>query len=298
MRFGAYVPTSGEYDVATLVELAREVESLGYHGMFVWDNILSTFDGRGILDDTTVALTAIVLATQNLHCGPLVTPLARRRPWKVAKELATLDRLSRGRMVLGVGLGGTWDFAPFSEPPADRRRGEILDEALTVVTACWSGRDVHHHGRHFTVDGARMLPVPVQQPRIPIWTAGYWPATAPFARAARWDGVAPLRKGHLFEGLLPDELSACLRHIQQLRDRDEAFDAVYFDTGTAPVTRSRVDEYEAAGATWWLVSTNPAEESLAEFRARLRSVSDAIDMSQAVDTLSRTATRGEHHPFG
>src|SRR5262245_33220543 len=108
MRFGVYVPTSGEYDVRTLAQLAREVEGLGFDGMFLWDNILTTFDDSGTLDDATVALTAVVLATQRIHCGTLVTPLARRRPWKVAKETATLDRLSGGRLVLGVGLGGTW----------------------------------------------------------------------------------------------------------------------------------------------------------------------------------------------
>lgn len=268
MRFGIYVPTSGEYEVATLVELAREAEDTGWDGMFVWDNILSTFDNSGRLDDTTVALTAVVLATERIHCGPIVTPLARRRPWKVAKEMATLDRLSGGRLILGVGLGGTWDFAPFGEAPPGPERGALLDEALAVLIACWRGDDVHHRGRHFTVDGARMRPGPVQQPRIPIWTAGYWPGSAPFRRASRWDGVAPLRKGELFEGLTPDELAACLAYIRAHRDEDRPLDAVYFHTRAGD--GARVDEYESAGATWWLESTNPATETLAEFRTRLR----------------------------
>ncbi|HEX5997179.1 MAG TPA: LLM class flavin-dependent oxidoreductase [Jiangellales bacterium] len=267
MRFGVYVPTSGEYDAATLIELARDVETHGWDGMFLWDNILTTFDESGHLDDTTVALTAIVLAAERIHCGLIVTPLARRRPWKVAKETATLDRLSGGRLILGVGLGGTWDFAPFGEPPPDRARGELLDEALTVLTACWRGDDVHHHGRYFTVDGARMRPVPVQQPRIPIWIAGYWPGTAPFRRAARWDGIAPLRKGRVFEGLTPEELTACLRYIREHRAENRPLEAVYFHTRAND--DARVDEYEDAGATWWLESTNPATETLGEFRARI-----------------------------
>jgi hypothetical protein len=268
VRFGIYVPTSGEYDVATLARLAREVEDQGYDGMFLWDNILTTFDGTGILDDTTVALTAVVLATTRIHCGPLVTPLTRRRPWKVAKEMATLDRLSGGRLVLGVGLGGTWDFAPFGEPPPGPQRGALLDEALEVLTSCWRGTDVHHRGRHFTVDGARMLPTPLQQPRIPIWTAGYWPGTAPFRRAARWDGVAPLRRGELFEGLLPDQFTACLAFINEHRTVATPIDAVYFHTRPGG---PNADEYQQAGATWWLEATNPATESLAEFRRRLGS---------------------------
>jgi alkanesulfonate monooxygenase SsuD/methylene tetrahydromethanopterin reductase-like flavin-dependent oxidoreductase (luciferase family) len=267
VRFGIYVPTSGEYHVATLIELARDAERLGWDGMFLWDNILATFDDSGQLDDTTVALTAVVLATERIHCGPIVTPLARRRPWKVAKEMATLDRLSGGRLILGVGLGGTWDFASFGEAPYGRERGAVLDEALSVLTACWRGDDVDHRGRHFTVDGARMQPVPVQQPRIPIWTGGYWPGTAPFRRAAQWDGVAPLRKGEQFEGLTPDELAACLSYIRTHRETAAPLDAVYFHTTSHD--GARADEYRDAGATWWLESTNPGLESLAEFRARI-----------------------------
>jgi alkanesulfonate monooxygenase SsuD/methylene tetrahydromethanopterin reductase-like flavin-dependent oxidoreductase (luciferase family) len=260
------VPTSGEYDVPTLMDLAREVETLGFDGMFLWDNILTTFDDSGTLDDSTVALTAVVLATNTIHCGLLCTPLTRRRPWKVAKEMSTLDRLSGGRLVMGVGLGGSWDFAPFSEEPPGRSRALMLDEALDVITACWRGQDVHHRGRHYTVDGARMRPTPLQQPRIPIWTAGYWPGTAPFRRAARWDGVAPLRRGHEFAGLTPEEMAACLGYIGCFRGGP--LEAVYFHT--RPDDGARVEEYVAAGATWWLESTNPATESLTQFRARLQ----------------------------
>jgi hypothetical protein len=112
-----------------------------------------------------------------------------------------------------------------------------------------------------------MRPTPVQRPRIPIWTAGYWPGTAPFLRAARWDGVAPLRRGRLFEGLMPEGLAACLALVAEHRDPGRAFEAIYFHVDADD--GARVDEYEEAGATWWLESTNPATESLAEFRARI-----------------------------
>jgi len=267
VRFGVYVPTAGEYDVATIAGLAREAEDLGWDGMFVWDNILATFDGTGILADTTVALAAIALATQRIHFGPLVTPLARRRPWKVAKEMATLDHLSGGRLIFGVGYGGSWDFAPLGELPPGPARASMLDEALHLVTAFWTGDDVHHRGEHFTVDGARMVPAPIQRPRIPIWTAGYWPGAAPFQRAARWDGIAPLRQGHLFQGLNPTDLAECLAYVRSYRESDEPFDVVSFHTD--PRRQYSVAEYEAAGATWWLESTNPVEESLAAFRSRI-----------------------------
>ena len=112
-----------------------------------------------------------------------------------------------------------------------------------------------------------MLPPPIQRPRIPIWTAGYWPATAPFRRAARWDGVAPLRSGHLFRGLSPDELANCVAYIRSVRTSDRRFDVVSFQT--EPNQDELVPEYGRAGATWWLESANPVSESLAEFRARV-----------------------------
>jgi alkanesulfonate monooxygenase SsuD/methylene tetrahydromethanopterin reductase-like flavin-dependent oxidoreductase (luciferase family) len=97
VRFGVYVPTFGEYDVETLARLAGDVEAAGWDGFFIWDHLAWTPDGEQELADTTVALTAIALATERVRFGALVTPLARRRPWKLAKETATLDRLSRGR---------------------------------------------------------------------------------------------------------------------------------------------------------------------------------------------------------
>jgi alkanesulfonate monooxygenase SsuD/methylene tetrahydromethanopterin reductase-like flavin-dependent oxidoreductase (luciferase family) len=269
MRFGIYVPTSGEYDVPALMRLAREAEELGWDGFFVWDNLLATFDGSGVLADTTVALTAVALATERIRFGALVTPLARRRPWKVAKEMATLDSLSHGRLIFGAGLGGTWDFVPVGELPVGPVRAALLDEGLGVLHAFWSGEAVVHKGEHFTIDRARIVPPPVQRPRIPIWVAGYWPGGAPFRRAARWDGVAPLRAGHIFRGLTPAELSECVGYVRSHRDREAPFDAVYFHTSTARDS-SLATEYEQAGATWWLESTYPVTESLAEFRQRMR----------------------------
>jgi alkanesulfonate monooxygenase SsuD/methylene tetrahydromethanopterin reductase-like flavin-dependent oxidoreductase (luciferase family) len=268
MRFGVYVPTSGEYEVPALVELARDAESVGWDGFFIWDNILATFDGSGVLADTTVALTAIALATERMRFGALVTPMARRRPWKLAKETATLDRLSDGRLVVGAGLGGTWDFAPVGELETGPRRAAILDETLDVLTALWSGRPISRRGEFFALDEARMLPTPVQRPRIPIWVAGYWPGRAPFRRAARWDGVAPLRAGALFQQLTPEELHDCVDAVGAHRRVSAPFDVVFFHTSRGRGA-ARVPEYADAGATWWLESTSPLEESLNEFRRRL-----------------------------
>src|SRR5512132_882052 len=124
--------------------------------------------------DAWITLAAIAPATQAIRLGPMVTPLARRRPVKVARETATLDRLSGGRLTLGVGLGSDRfgsELSKTGEQLDDRLRGEMLDESLQILTAAWSGEPVHYRGEHYTVDGIQFLPRPVQQPGVPVWVA-------------------------------------------------------------------------------------------------------------------------------
>ena len=93
--------------------------------------------------------------------GSIVTPLARRRPVKVARETATLDRLSGGRLVLGAGLGDDRfgnEFSKTGDEVDGRVRGEMLDEALAILPTAWSGRPVRHRGTHYTVDDITFLP--------------------------------------------------------------------------------------------------------------------------------------------
>jgi alkanesulfonate monooxygenase SsuD/methylene tetrahydromethanopterin reductase-like flavin-dependent oxidoreductase (luciferase family) len=87
-------------------------------------------------------------------------------------QTATLDRLSGGRLTLGVDLGSDWSGNELSitgEERDDRRRAGMLDEALEVLTAAWSGEPVYHRGEHYTVDGMRFLPRPVRRPGVPVW---------------------------------------------------------------------------------------------------------------------------------
>jgi hypothetical protein len=268
MRFGVYVPTFGEYDVGTLAELAREAEGAAWDGFFIWDHLAWTPDGEQDLADTTVALTAIALATERLRFGALVTPLVRRRPWKLAKEAATLDRLSSGRLVVGTGLGARGDTAPFGDgaPPAEL--AARLDEGLDLLASLWSGRRFTYESEHFAVHDVLLRPMPLQRPRIPIWVAGFWPNRPPFRRAARWDGALPLSRGHLMKELVPAELRRCRDYISAHRTSSDPFDLVAF-AATQPRTPDTVAEYEEAGATWWVEAVDPRVESLAHFRARI-----------------------------
>jgi alkanesulfonate monooxygenase SsuD/methylene tetrahydromethanopterin reductase-like flavin-dependent oxidoreductase (luciferase family) len=267
MRFGVYVPTFGEYDVGTLAGLAGEVEAAGWDGCFIWDHLAWTPNGGQDLADTTVALTAIALATERVRFGALVTPLTRRRPWKFAKETATLDRLSGGRLVVGVGLGAKGDRVPFDDGPTEGLAGR-LDESLELIESLWSGEPVNHDGEHFRVRDALLRPAPLQRPRIPVWVAGFWPNRPPFRRAARWDGALPLTRGHLMKELSATELRECRDFISAHRASSDPFDLVAF-AATPPRTPEVVAEYEDAGATWWMEAVDPSTESLADFRTRV-----------------------------
>jgi alkanesulfonate monooxygenase SsuD/methylene tetrahydromethanopterin reductase-like flavin-dependent oxidoreductase (luciferase family) len=144
----------------------------------------------------------------------MVTPLARRRPVKVARETATLDRLSGGRLTLGVGLGSDrfgGEFSITGEELDDRRRARMLDESLEIVVAAWSGEPVHHRGEHYSVDGMRFLPRPVQRPGVPVWVAGFYGKAGPLRRAARHDGFFPVNLEH------PDQLAEIVAELTALR---------------------------------------------------------------------------------
>ena len=192
MRYGISVPNFGI--PAHLVELGHATEHAGWDGFFLWDHMLVDADDPFPINDPWVVLGAIAQTTERVRLGTLVTPVARRRPWKLARETVTLDHLSGGRAVLGVGLGepGDAEFGAFGEPTDDRFRAERLDEGLEVLFGLWSGERFSFKGEHLTVDGATFLPRPVQSPRIPVWVAVVWPNRGPLRHAARCDGVAPI----------------------------------------------------------------------------------------------------------
>jgi alkanesulfonate monooxygenase SsuD/methylene tetrahydromethanopterin reductase-like flavin-dependent oxidoreductase (luciferase family) len=188
MRSGLFIPLFDALaDPAVVARLCVEAEEAGWHGAFVWDNLRFQ---EPVVDvaDPWITLAAIAFATRGIRLGPMITPLARRRPVKVARETATLDRLSGGRLTLGVGLGSDHFGSELSitgEELDDRRRARMLDASLEILTAAWSGEPVHRRGEHYTVDGMRFLPRPVQRPGVPVWVAGFYGKPRPLRRAAR-----------------------------------------------------------------------------------------------------------------
>jgi alkanesulfonate monooxygenase SsuD/methylene tetrahydromethanopterin reductase-like flavin-dependent oxidoreductase (luciferase family) len=137
MKFGIYVPNYGDYsDVDRLVQLARQTEEFGWDGFFIWDTLVMDKSAAPPLVDAWIALAAIAVSTSRLVIGPLITPVARRRPWKLARECLSLDHLSKGRAILGVGLGAPADveFEALGEDPDDKVRANKLDEGLDVIS--------------------------------------------------------------------------------------------------------------------------------------------------------------------
>ena len=170
--------------------------------------------------DPQITLAAIAGATERIRLGPMVTPLARRRPAKVARETATLDRLSDGRLTLGVGLGSdrfAGEYSITGEELDDRKRAGMLDEALGILQAAWTGEPVHHRGEHYTVDAMRFLPRPVQRPGVPIWVAGFYGKSRPLRRAIRYQGFFPVGIEH------PDQLAEIVRRARAARPGDEGW---------------------------------------------------------------------------
>ncbi|MBT2212051.1 LLM class flavin-dependent oxidoreductase [Actinomadura sp. NEAU-AAG7] len=247
---------------AVVARLAAEAEEAGWHGLFVWDHIRWRSPAQPVADPW-ITLAAVATATENLRFGPMVTPLARRRPAKVAKETATLDRLSGGRLTLGVGLGSNRfadELRATGEELSDRERGQMLDESLEILTAAWSGGPVHHHGRHHTIDGVSFLPRPVQRPGVPVWAAGFPGNAKPLRRAARHDGFFPINLEH------PDQVAGIAATITELRQRNTA----PYDIAVALPPATDPAPFAKAGATWWLAEFDPDTVSLDEVRGVLR----------------------------
>jgi alkanesulfonate monooxygenase SsuD/methylene tetrahydromethanopterin reductase-like flavin-dependent oxidoreductase (luciferase family) len=261
-RSALWLPLFDELaDPATVARLAAEAEEAGWHGVFVWDQLRWEAPVRQ-LADPWISLAAIATATERLRLGPMVTPLPRRRPAKVARETATLDRLSGGRLTLGVGIGSdrfAGELSKTGEQLDDRLRGRMLDESLRILTTAWSGEPVHHLGEHYTIDGVQFLPRPVQRPGVPVWVAGFPGNVKPLRRAARYDGFFPANLEH------PDQLTEIAATIAELlRDTAARYDlAVGLPVGVDPVP------YAQAGATWWMPEFAPDTVSLDAVRGVL-----------------------------
>ena len=273
MRYCLNLPIGGEAaDPRTLAGFAAAAEGAGWDAVFVEDYIVYQNHQDWPAYDPWVVLAAMAAATSQIRLGTMVTPLARRRPWKLARETVTLDHLSQGRLTLCAGSGDPADlsYAAFGEQTRTSARASLLDEALDVLTGLWSGQPFRYDGQHFQVTEVTLLPRPVQQPRIPVWIGGAFPNPGPMRRAARWDGAClypaagpgssedtedPITAGHV----------AAIRSFAEARRPGQGpFDIVAGGPQRGPDpgrTRELIRQCAQAGATWfseWIPPGGPA----------------------------------------
>lgn len=244
-------------DAQEVGELARVAEQSGWDGLFVWEPVWGV--------DAWIALGVAATRTSTIRLGTLLTPPSRRRPWELASQVATVDRLSNGRVTLSVGLGAIESgFKAFGEECDRRRRAELMDECLDIVTGLWNGQPYEFGGKHYTVGPTEFPTIGrvVQQPRVPIWCVGALGHDKSMRRALRWDGLLPqvIEDGKGRQPTL-DEIAG-LR--SQLGDRP--YDIVIEGEQQQHSPAAWAD----AGATWWI-------ESLWEAVGAAEPVNTAID---------------------
>jgi alkanesulfonate monooxygenase SsuD/methylene tetrahydromethanopterin reductase-like flavin-dependent oxidoreductase (luciferase family) len=259
---------SGDFaDPVRTARLAETAETAGWDGLFVWDH--RGYIWGAAFADAFVTLAAVATATTKLRLGTAVTPLPQRKPQDMALTLTTLDRLSRGRVIFGVGLGGVVEeYTVFAEPGDAKLRAAMLDEGLMLLQRLWSGEAVQHSGMHYPVDGATLTPLPVQRPRIPIWIGGE--SRSALRRAARWDGWVASGVGAQGDEVLrpPADLTRDVETIRGYRTAGAPFDVALIGQST-PSDARLVRAYEQAGATWWLEHLHGRRGSAEDLLARV-----------------------------
>ena len=255
MRHALFLPPFGALaDPNRLVEHAVAAEAAGWDAVFLWDHILRRPDEPAEIADPWVAMAAIATATSRIRIGPMVTPITRRRPIKVAREATTLDHLSQGRLTLGLGLGvdTSRELSAFGEITDARLRGERLDEGAELLCALWTGEEVNFRGDHFTADSVVALPRPFQQPRIPLWFAARGQARKPVRRAARYDGIFPIE----VDGT---ELADVLDVVRTERGTLDGFDIMIAPSDALPY-----ETLAERGATWAVTGPTPGQANTFE----------------------------------
>lgn len=261
MRSGVII-TGGPVDEQ--VQLAREAEAAGWDGVFTWDGIHVGDDIE--VHDPWALMAAFAMATERVTLGAIIHPLPRRKPWEVARQATTVDRLSNGRLVLPVGLGTVDDrgvggaMGP-GEPVDRRERAERLDESLEILVGLWGGAPFGYEGRHYHFEPMAFAPTPIQRPRIPIWVVGAWPSERSMARVLRYDGWLPywLPKAQAPEGLARPDEPAQLAEVRDWIAARRSLDGfeIVMEGATRvddPAAAASAQRWADAGATWWLES--------------------------------------------
>lgn len=279
MQYGFIIPGG---DISTILELAGEAEAAGWDGIFYWDGIY--IPSAGPMYDPWVVLAAIAMRTKRVRIGALLTPLSRRRPWKLARETVTVDHLSNGRLILPVGLGALDDggFSKVGEVTDRKTRAELLDEGLDVLTGLWSGQPFSYQGKHYHTEEMTFVPSPMQSPRIPIWTVGAWPSKKSMQRVLRYDGLLPytIKPDGSGAEAKPEDIREMKAYIEEHRTQTTPFDIICegITPGDKPEQAAAiVRPWAEAGATWWTEAIWDFPVNIERIRTRIQQGPPHID---------------------
>lgn len=272
LRYAIDIAPLGDLsDPRAILRLARAAEESGWDGLSIWDSLgLSMGTGAA---EPFVMLAAIAAQTERLRLITSIISVSRRRPQLVIQAATTLDLVSEGRLILGVGAGEDKpDFEAFGESHERAARIGAMDESLAVIDAGLRGEQLEHDGTYVTARGVVLGPRPLQVPRPPMWLGALRPGGV--RKAARWEGwiaVAMSEDGSSME-MSPARLAELVALAHTEREAQgragEPFDVAVL--GIAGLDGINAGDFARAGATWWLESLSPMRGSIDELEAIVR----------------------------
>ena len=273
MRVGIHLPHIGRKAGPEAIRRAAiQAEELGFADVWSSEHIIipigAPYPPSAIFYDPVLTLTWAAAFTKKVGLGTSVLVLPMRHPLPLAKELATLQNLSEGRLILGAGVG--WMAAEFAALGAPfRERGRRMDEGIAMMRAVWSQDPVSFPARHIpaVVEDMRMLPQPVKP--IPIWIGGS--SESALARAVK------LADGWHGSRLSPEEAAPIVRRLRERRpEAGFAISLRYgWDGKDDSALRARLAAFGAAGVEHVLVE--PAERALEDWLRAVERIARAAE---------------------
>lgn len=253
MKFGLSLPYN---KIRSVPGWAQQAEAAGWDGCFLGDAIWC--------EDPMIALAAAATVTSRIRLGTMITPAPLRQPWKLANESLALDRLSNGRLTLGLGAGAVWmGWYAFPDAVTDSKtRAALLDETIDILTLLYQGQPFDYDGQHFhlkltELDEMHYPPPPVQQPRIPLWVPGLWPRQKSMQRVLKCDGLLVEKLGE--DGRpttpTPDDVHEMKAYVDANRSLSTPFDIIMNGSvkDLEPAAQKEtLLAWQAAGVTWWI----------------------------------------------
>lgn len=265
LKFGLALPYN---KVRAVPDWAQQAEAAGWHGCFLGDAIWC--------EDPMIALTAAALRTSHIRLGTMITPAPLRHPWKIASESVALDRLSDGRLILGLGAGAVWmGWHAFPDVPTDSKsRAALLDETIDILTGLYQRQPFDYDGQHFhlkltALDEMHYPPPPVQQPRIPLWVPGLWPRPKSMARVLKGDGllVEKVDEDGRPAAATPNDVREMKAYVDANRTLGTPFDIVMNGSvkDLAPAAQQEtLLAWQDAGVTWWIEALWGASDAVVD----------------------------------